>query len=374
MIKILGIGLIAFILFILQQQIYRRMWNKHLHISLEFSRLTIFEGDMGELLEVVENRKWLPLSMLKVKFQTSRYLVFSDKEGSQTTDQYYRYDVFRIGGKERITRTLTFKAIKRGYYKIKGIDIVATDLFYTTEMVESRKTDRYIYVYPKPFDSREFRLSLQQQNGEVLTKRHLIEDPFEYRGIREYQPYDDMRSVNWKATAKTDDLMVNQKGYTALKTIRIFINTEDRGVLKRAECVEASLQIAAGIAEYYLQQGIRVSCYGNGRDVIIKEPMQVEASAGSGQMDRIYKALARTDTDNPVLPFTETFKQRLMQESKGTMTFFVSPNAYDDFTELIYEYQTAGQDYIWFFPVMVKDEIKLPDEAKYHVQFIHLAE
>ena len=37
-----------------------------------------------------------------------------------------------------------------------------------------------------------------------------MEDPFEYRGIREYQPYDDMRSVNWKATAKTGDLKVNQ--------------------------------------------------------------------------------------------------------------------------------------------------------------------
>lgn len=372
MIKILGIGLIAFFLFEFQKMIYRRMWNRALFVQIDFKQLSLFEGDEGELQEVIENRKRLPLSMLKVKFQTHRNLSFEVMEGSRTTDKYYRNDVFQISGGEKITRTLAFVGKKRGYYKINGIDLVAADLFLTTEMVERRETQKYIYVYPRPFDSREFRLSLQQLNGEILTKRHLLEDPFEYRGIREYQPFDDIRSVNWKATAKTDDLKVNQKNYTALQTIRIFFNVEDTGILKKEESVESTFRIIVGLAEFFLNQGIRVSCYGNGRDVINGEAVHIEASAGLGQMETIYKTLARVDTEKETVSFPEAFRQRLLTQAKGTMTFFVAPNAYEDFTELIMEYQDAGQSFLWFYPTWENDEPELPEALQNNIRVLHI--
>ena len=370
MMKILGMALIAFLLFTFQQWIYRRLWDRNLKVDVDFARPSLFEGEKGELLEVIENRKRLPLSMLKVKFQTDRNLVFGDTEGSRVTDQYYRNDVFQVGGGEKITRTLIFTGRKRGYYKINGIDLVAADLFMTSEMMDSRQTDRYVYVYPRPFDSREFTLSLQQLNGEILTRRHLVEDPFEYRGIREYQPYDDMRSVNWKATARTDELKVNHKNYTALQTIRIFFNTEDTGILKKEDAVEASLRITAGLARYYLAQGIRVACYGSGVDCIDGGPVEIEPGAGSGQMDRIYKALARVDTARPAVSFAGRFRGRLLQEAQGTMTFFVSPNAYEDFTDVIAEYVDSGQDCVWFFPVWEKEAPQVPEALGRYLRVI----
>lgn len=371
MMKILGIGAVGLLLFWFQQWIYRRLWLHNLKVSLRFAQEGIFEGETGELLEVIENRKRLPLSMLKVKFQTSRNLVFADVEGNRVTDLFYRNDVFQVGMGERITRTLSFTGSKRGYYKICGIDLVAADLFLTTEMVESIEADHFVYVYPRPFDSSEFRLSLKQQNGEILTKRHLYEDPFEYRGIREYQPYDDMKSVNWKATARTQELKVNQKNYTSLQTIRIFLNVEDTGILKKEEAVETAVKIAAGLAEFFLRQGIRVSCYGNGLDVINGEPMALEASAGSGQMDRIYRALARCQTGDKTTDFAEAFRERIFGEDKGTITFFIAPNGYESFLGLLLDYQDAGGDFVWFYPVCDKNEPKLPGKLEGRIKVIH---
>ena len=110
---------------------------------------------------------------------------------------------------------------------------MASDLFFLNEDSQSQTTNQYIYVYPSIFREEEFHLSLQKLNGEIIVKRHMLEDPFEYRGIREYQPFDDIRSVNWKATARTGDLKVNQKNYTAMQTIRIFINLEDDSIWKK---------------------------------------------------------------------------------------------------------------------------------------------
>ncbi len=371
MIALLTIGIVAWLLYMAQVKVYQKLWNRNLSVKIRFKNREVFEGEKGELLEVVENKKHLPLSMLKVKFHTDRNLAFDDVEGSNVSDLFYRNDVFQIGGGERITRTLSFTAEKRGYYKIMGIDLVSTDLLMTTDMAESRGEDSWLYVYPKSFYDEEFMQSLQQLNGEVLTRQHLIEDPFEYRGIREYQPYDTMRSVNWKATARTGSLKVNQRNYTALQTIRIFFNIDDLGILKKDDSVEMCLRVCAALSAYFIAQGTRVALYGNGVDVINGEPVGIEAGAGNGQMDQINRALARVDTTKDRVDFSNTFRERLLEGSNSTITFFVSANAYDNLLDLIREYQDAGKEYVWFYPVWRHQTPELPGWALPYVRWVN---
>lgn len=373
MIRLAGIGILAFIILLLEQRIYRKLWSRRLKVFVNFKKQSIFEGEESELMEVVENRKKLPLSMLKVKFQTDRNLLFEVSEGSQTTDKYYRNDVFQIGGGERITRTLVFKGGKRGLYSISTVDLVAADLFLTAQMVDTQKVDAAsLYVYPKPFDSEEFKQSLKQLNGEILTKRHLVEDPFEYRGIREYQPFDDMRSINWKATAKTGDLKVNQKNYTALKSVRIFLNLEDSGVLKKSDCVEAAIQIAAGLCETFLKEGMQTACFCNCMGKDGGECLSIEASSGFGQMTAIYRGLALLD-ESKVQPFAEAFGRELASDEKGIFTCFVSPNSYDDWMQMMGEYQDKGLDYIWFYPIAGAARPEVLDKLKENVRFVSIS-
>lgn len=373
MIKVLGIGLVFFLLFELQRVIYEKLWHKQLTVEIQFSQEHIFQGEQGELKEMIENQKRLPLPMLKVKFKTDRNLCFgSSTEGSRTTDQFYRNDMFRMNGKEKITRTLRFTGSKRGYYVIDNASLVATDLFLSNQMVSEVSFHTALYVYPKPYAAAKLQRSLTALNGEVLSKRHLLEDPFEYRGIREYQPFDTMHSINWKATAKTGELKVNQKNYTSLKAIRIFFNVEDDNILQKEACVEASLQIVAGLSSFFLRQGMMTSCYGNGLDILTKEPLRVEAKAGAGQFDTICRKLARLDLKQPAASFTEQFAQCLFSGAKDTVTCFVAPNQYDDFVSLLEKYQEAGNSFLWYYPVLGKQEPALPETLRNRVCFLHL--
>lgn len=364
------IGIAAYAVYYIQLVIYQRWWNHGLTVAIGFKDSSLFEGDEVDLVEVIENRKALPLPMLTVKFQTDRSFVFAGAKASQATDQFYRNDVFRVGRREKITRTLTFIGKKRGYYRINKIEMLTSDLFLSTSMMDSKRTDKFIHIYPRPFQSEEFRLSLQQINGEVLTKRHLYEDPFEFRGIRPYQPYDELRHVNWKATAKTRELKVNQKNYTSTKTIRIFFNVEDTGIRKKSEAVETSLRLVAGLAEFFLSQGMQVACYGNGRDIIDSLPLHIEASGGSDHMEYIYKALARQDLKQNAASFREEFEHKLLTEDHSVMTFFVAPNAYDDFVETIVEYKATGTDFVWFYPSADKQPPEVPKELYGNIKVI----
>lgn len=370
--RVVIIAFIALFFFFVQSEVYRRLWDKNLKVFISFSRSELSEGENGELIEVIENRKLFPLLALKVKFQTSRNLAFGDYAGSKTTDQFYRNEVFHIGGGEKITRKLSFKAQKRGYYEIKNIDLVGTDLFFSTEMMNSISSNCYLYVYPKTFYSEEFQISLQKLNGEILVKRHLLEDPFEYRGVREYQPNDDIKSVNWKATARTGALKVNQKNYTAMQSIRIFLNTEDTLILKREREVEASMQIAMSLTSHFLSQNMKVSFYTNGRDILTGEAFRISGGAGLGQLETISKALARIDTQKPTLSFCELFAEDILEKDDNVITIFVSPNGYDDFLELLQDCENKNITYTWFYPCNMSAQSDFPETIQKHMQLIHL--
>lgn len=372
MIRLVIIGIFFLLLFILQKEAYSRLWYRNLHVDIRFEKNHIFSGETSALVEVIENRKRLPLSMLKVKFKTDRHLIFESEKGSLTTDQFYRYDMFHIGGGEKVTRTLTFRGGRRGYYTIDEASLIASDLLLASMFLEDMPIKAEIYVYPRPSDNEEFRKSLRQLNGEVLTRRHLLEDPFEYRGIRDYQPFDPIRCVNWKATAKTGELKVNQKNYTSLKSIRIFFNVQDDGILKKEECVEESLRIVAGLSTFFLSQGIQVACFGNGVDILTEKYVSIEAKAGEGHIDNIYRSLARLNLEKPTVDFCKTFQERLFSQAGDTLTCFVSPNQYDDYLSLLERFGDAGYEYLWFYPVLGIRDPELPPAVKNRVKVIHL--
>ena len=375
MIQLLGILVVALLLYLGQKTIYQKVWHKNLRVRLSFQEEGIWEGQESTLSEIIENQKKLPLTMLKVKFQTDRHLLFADTKGSRTTDKFYRNDIFQIGALEKVTRVLRFTAGRRGYYTIAEADLVASDLFLTAQYTATADIGHSsLYVYPKPFSHPEFRQSLKQLSGQVLTKRHLLEDPFEYRGIREYQPQDDLKSINWKATARTGEFKVNQKNYTAEKSVRIFINLEDTGILKKEDCVEASLQIATALLLLFLEQGMQVAVYCNGVDVLHNEPCILEAGGGIRQREAVLRSFALIDTSKPVRSFSELFSSRLSESSGALMTCIVSPNAYDNFASLILQYHTCHPDMKWFLPYSGTVPPEMEEELRSLITFISLRE
>lgn len=367
---IIWIGLGAVLLFAAQAWIYSHYWEKGLSAELLFSRESAVEGEECLLLERVENRKLLPLPMLKVKFQVSRNLRFSDEGDGAVTDKYYRNDILSLGPRQRVTRKIPFLCGARGYYRIRGLDLVAADLFLTREMIAEAEADTTLYVYPRPAAGVELDTALQKLNGEILAKRHMLEDPFEYRGIREYAAFDEMKTINWKATARMGELMVNMRNFTSLRAVRIFLNLEDSDILKNDRLVELCISIAVRFAGELLGQGIRVAVYANGRDVLTGEPMKMQPSAAPGHMESINRAFARLDLEKGVYPFGEVFERELEEEGKDIATLFLSVDRSAAFQELIRHFAGSGADFSWMCPLFPRMEGLVEDAEKLH--FIRL--
>lgn len=347
-------ALLAFGIFLLQRTVYSRLWKKGLKVSLEFEKGTVRAREEVRLSEVVENHKRLPLPSLKVKFQCSRYLIFSDSTNSSVTDRYYRNDLFSVMPYQRITRTHRIICPQRGYYGIYGIDLVGVDLFFSEEMVASLSSETVLYVLPRALPFSQTEQAIRRISGDLVTRRHEIEDPFTYKGIREYQPYDEPKAINWKASARTDELKVNIRENTSVSGVRIFMNLEDNDILRREELLEMSISLCEGIAEFLLKEGVRLSVYANARDCISGQELRMENLADGMSMEGICKALARLDLSSPMDKFGITFREKLFEEQDTVYTIFISPDTHEDYQQVIAEYQSRREqknDFVWICPV-----------------------
>lgn len=366
------VGLAACILYLVQFYVYQKVWNRRLKVTLKFEQESITEGCSGNLLEVIENRKYLPLPMLKVKFQCSRNLVFSDALETSVSDEYYRCDIFSLMPYQKITRKLEFTGKKRGYYTIRNVDYIGADLFLEKEMLKQTVSDAVCYVYPKNLNQEIDHAILLQISGEIQTRRHYIKDPFEYTGIREYQDYDEMKYINWKATARTGELKVNEPGYTARNSIRIFLNLEDEGILKKESHIEDAIRLAATLCTDYLKQGMRVSLYSASKDCVSKKPLSLRASTGTVQVQAVYQSLARLDTAQKPVDFTEEYAWLLKQGEQDTvMTLFLSVNGYDDFQEFLKKYAAGGESFYWLYVMHGREKAKIDSILEPYTRFIH---
>ena len=70
---------------------------------------------------------------------------------------------------------------------------------------------------------------------ETLLNKFIFEDPFEFKGIRNYTTSDPMKKINWSASAKTGELMVNNYYDTTSRHVTIFLDVVNDSVWKRYE-------------------------------------------------------------------------------------------------------------------------------------------
>ena len=289
----------AFTLFALQKYIYHRYWDYRLSVSIQFQSKPVLEGETAVLTEVIENHKILPLIYLNVKFQISKYLHFQTMENTSISDHTYKNDIFSILFFQRITRTLTFDCQKRGYYEIKQADLISSNLLMTDRLIKVIPTFSYLYVYPKAIDISKLEIPFSNIIGSLTSHQFLYEDPFEFRGLRNYTITDPMNQINWKASARSGNLMVNLHDSTSSQEVVILLNLEDESVWKQEFLQEVSIRLASAISQRFLKISIPTKVLSNAYDILTGQTVHLPYGTGLRQINQIQEALARIDLSRP---------------------------------------------------------------------------
>lgn len=351
----------AFLFSFLMTAVYRRMWNENLDVDVEFTDESVVEGMGSELTETIANRKWMFLPLLQVGFETHKNLRFEQSENVSVSDLCYKRDIFSVGGYQKVTRTIPFFCSKRGYYEIESVDLITRSPLLTEKYHKSAKQNTYMYVYPRLIENAFLDISFQKIMGEIRAQKNIYEDPFEFRGIREYQPTDPMSKINWKASAKSEEWMVNLYGSTNAQDITIFLDLEDETAWKYDDIHEEQIRLASTLAARFADVGIPVGLITNGKDIKIDEILRLESGTGKQQFLNINRGLSRIDlSKNPASMEQIVLKERETLSHLQKTYIMISKNqrigCYEAFLNLIHQ----GTNGFWISTRYNDMEWKLP--------------
>lgn len=356
--KIILIVLGILMVYIIQKLLFERLWNKELETRIFFGDLSVTEGETTLLTEIVSNRKWLLLPALKVMFKVEKGLEFEDNQNIKVTDLCYKFDIFSILPYQKIERIHKVTCERRGMYEIKEIDLSTSDLCFSGEYYSSRKNAASLYVFPGRIDIERIQIPFERVMGEILARKYLQEDPFEFAGIREYQSYDSMRSINWKTSARTGQYMVNIHEATSSQEIYFLFNADQDNLWHHDDLLEEGMRILRTLAEQFLGSGITVRFLTNARDKVTHESLSLLPGSGSSHGSMLNEMLARIDLSLEAERFGAYLEELTLIRQENVLYIMISTSCREELQDSFHKLQQNSPGSVWISPIYKENEEK----------------
>ena len=309
------------LLYVAQRGLYAAYWDRGLRVGFEFTESAVNEGEAAGVVERSVNRKLLPLPSFSYRYVVKRNYSVS-RQGWDEAMTLKRK--LALPARRAVTNRARIQGLTRGVYSIDEITLSAFDLFRTRRLERSVDCYSVLTVYPAKIPAEKLALPVRLLMGSVTTRRMAQEDPFALKSIRPYEIYDSPKLINWKASARTGELKVNQFEYTTDEALLFLLDLgcgaeEDR---------EEMLRLASSLSLLFLRRGVSVSLLANGRNCATGQPLQVQAGAGLGHQIAVDEALARVNLAHQATkPFADFLAGVSRESLRGALPVAISADA-----------------------------------------------
>jgi uncharacterized protein (DUF58 family) len=320
---VLRLILLVCLLIVCQVAVYCRFGLRCVDYSRSFEKRRIYAGETVTMVEVLENRKLLPVPWLRAESAAPEHLRFGRQENLDVAGGRFHKSVFFLGSYKRITRRHAVTADRRGYYDLSLVSLTAGDLLGLAQVSRDVKGDARLLVYPAVTRQDELPQEVLQWQGEVSVRRWTDPDPILTTGVREYRPGDSRRDINWRASARMDDIYVNNRDYTVQPRLLVMLNTQIRADLwggmepEEVEVIERGVSLAAAVACWGGANGMLPGLRANGGSVLPNaEEGLISVDSGSGGAEAVLEALAALKIEMRV-PFARLLEQERERKTSG---------------------------------------------------------
>jgi len=327
-------------------------WNRHALDHVNYHRKTHyrrgFPGERVETVIEVENRKFLPLSWLRVEDPWPHAVGPEDETvlaPSHLPEMGFLTNVFSLRWFERARRRYTLLFRKRGVYKVGSPRMQSGDLFGIYEDSREVGEEEYLTVFPKILPLERIQPDAQDPFGEKETRRRLFEDPTQPMGVREYRPDDGFRRVHWPATARTGELKVKVYQPVSAQVIVICLNVATFEIAWEGydpAVLETLISTAATLVYHGIEDGYQVGLISNGCLAHSDQSFRLPPGRSPQQLGKLLGVLSA------VTPFvTAPFELFLLREMPhvhyGASLVVVTASIYPALMETLLDLKRRGR-------------------------------
>lgn len=304
--------------------LFSRWWMRWAMKQLRFSRiLATKRAFLGEKVPV-EVRVWNP-GLLPVPWIYFRENLPLDLHGPGSAQR-----VISLLPHERETIRYELHGRRRGYYTVGPLSCRSGDLFGVAEVAWQGEAEDHLIVYPHIVPLPNLALPSLFPFGTLPSRQRLFEDPTRIMGVRDYQPGDSPRRIDWKTSASLGRLQVRR--YQPAISIEAFImlnlNATEYSQHRRFVATELAIVVAASVASQLIGQRQAVGLVTNGADPLAVAPLprRLPPRKGRGHLMNCLDLLARiqASSTDETLSFAELMRQASLGLSWGSTLIVVT--------------------------------------------------
>jgi uncharacterized protein (DUF58 family) len=209
-----------------------------------------------------------------------------------------------LGKGQKATARLRLKCNKRGAYTLYGFRAETEFPFGILRARNVFHHERQLLVYPKftPLSRLILPTGRRYQPGGVALASEVGES-FEYKGNREYHEGDNIRDIDWRATARVNLPIVREWVEEYMLRVGVVLDTHvppdlsTKKLGERRESFERAVSIAAATSDYMARQDYLVDLFAAGPNLY-----HLTAGRSLAYLDQILEILACVG-ESPTEPF-----------------------------------------------------------------------
>jgi uncharacterized protein (DUF58 family) len=210
-------------------------------------------------------------------------------------------------------------------------------------------SDSTLSVLPRFLNTPDVSALFMSAIGERVHRFSAVSNPFTFSGIREYQPFDSFNKINWSATARKGEWMVNTSDCTVSPEITILLNVARYSPNGSTELIEKAISLAYSFTIYSVRDALPVSVISNSRDFLTDEPIYKPHGSNEEHAQQIGLAMSRIDLSKRPTSFDELLSG-LPEDNSFRQLIVISPN-FDTSTQTsIMRLIREGFRTIWIVP------------------------
>ena len=273
------------------------------------------------------------------------YFTVTDQTGELFAEEYS----FMVNLRPMETKIIRFvcKGHQRGEYFLGPVQMKGSDPLGYLTWKKRIDTRQRALVYPSIY-----RMDLINDrglpSGSLNINNKMYEDVTQFRSLREYVPGDDMKRINWKASAKTNKLYTMEFDSTLYFPVLIVLNFsfDDYPVRYRNLLVERAAEVAASLAFYFanLKQeiGFVTSGAGTAQEANEEGVIQVQSKSGYEHAQEILEVISMLKARKGAADFNDLLFRAGSSISMGTRVIVVSPHIRESQAQTLIAAQRKG--------------------------------
>jgi uncharacterized protein (DUF58 family) len=269
--------------------------------------------------------------------------------------------VYTLRPRERVVIDYRLHCSQRGYYAIGPLLLTSGDLFGFAGVQTRSEAVQHLTVYPRIIPLAGLALPSRLPFGVLASPQRMFEDPARLRGVREYQAGDSLRRINWKASAHSDALLVNQysPAISLESMILLNLNASEYERQRRHDASEWAIVIAASLAAYLesRRQAVGLAVHGidglpGAADAsptgVVSRSAAMPPRPGRQHLMKVLELLARVEIVDSGEPFVQWAQRTAAPLAWGATVLAITPSGDESTCQGLHRLTRAGLNVVMF--------------------------